>query len=64
MLHLTKSVPTTGSSSGSANMDLSNIIDMPIVFADNEGNIPEHQQADKDIKPGALSVMVYILDFN
>nr|NP_001260964.1 reduction in Cnn dots 1, isoform F [Drosophila melanogaster]AGB93496.1 reduction in Cnn dots 1, isoform F [Drosophila melanogaster] len=54
MLHLTKSVPTTGSSSGSANMDLSNIIDMPIVFADNEGNIPEHQQADKDIKPAPI----------
>ncbi|XP_050743819.1 uncharacterized protein LOC108036912 isoform X6 [Drosophila biarmipes] len=54
MLHLTKSVPTTAASSPSGNMDLSNIIDMPIVFADNEGNIPEHQQADKDIKPAPI----------
>ncbi|XP_039481684.1 uncharacterized protein LOC120445370 isoform X7 [Drosophila santomea] len=54
MLHLTKSVPTTASGSGSGNMDLSNIIDMPIVFADNEGNIPEHQQADKDIKSAPI----------
>ncbi|KQS62646.1 uncharacterized protein Dere_GG22446, isoform C [Drosophila erecta] len=54
MLHLTKSVPTTASGSGSGNMDLSNIIDMPIVFADNEGNIPDHQQADKDIKPAPI----------
>nr|XP_016929226.1 KAT8 regulatory NSL complex subunit 3 isoform X3 [Drosophila suzukii] len=48
MLHLTKSVPTTAANSPSGSMDLSNIIDMPIVFADNEGNIPE---ADKDVKP-------------
>jgi len=52
MLHLTKSVPTTAANSPSGSMDLSNIIDMPIVFADNEGNIPE---ADKDIKPGGLN---------
>ncbi|XP_037715445.1 uncharacterized protein LOC119550669 isoform X3 [Drosophila subpulchrella] len=54
MLHLTKSVPTTAANSPSGSMDLSNIIDMPIVFADNEGNIPEHQQADKDIKPAPI----------
>ncbi|XP_016929228.3 KAT8 regulatory NSL complex subunit 3 isoform X8 [Drosophila suzukii] len=51
MLHLTKSVPTTAANSPSGSMDLSNIIDMPIVFADNEGNIPE---ADKDIKPAPI----------
>ncbi|KMY93677.1 KAT8 regulatory NSL complex subunit 3 isoform X7 [Drosophila simulans] len=54
MLHLTKGSPTAASSSGSSNMDLSNIIDMPIVFADNEGNIPEQQQADKEIKPAPI----------
>ncbi|KAH8348646.1 hypothetical protein KR084_009456 [Drosophila pseudotakahashii] len=54
MLHLTKSVPTTATNSPSGSVDLSNIIDMPIVFADNEGNIPEHQQADKDIKPAPI----------
>ncbi|XP_017133088.1 uncharacterized protein LOC108149768 isoform X3 [Drosophila elegans] len=54
MLSLTKNVPTTTSSSSSGNLDLSNIIDMPIVFADNEGNIPEHQQADKDVKPAPI----------
>ncbi|XP_016973607.1 uncharacterized protein LOC108040603 isoform X2 [Drosophila rhopaloa] len=54
MLHLTKNVPTTANNSPSGNMDLSNIIDMPIVFADNEGNIPEHQQVDKDVKPAPI----------
>ncbi|XP_033153150.1 KAT8 regulatory NSL complex subunit 3 isoform X5 [Drosophila mauritiana] len=54
MLQLTKGSPTAASSSGSSNMDLSNIIDMPIVFADNEGNIPEQQQADKEIKPAPI----------
>ncbi|XP_017069292.1 KAT8 regulatory NSL complex subunit 3 isoform X7 [Drosophila eugracilis] len=54
MLHLTKSAPTTANSSASGSMDLSNIIDMPIVFADNEGNIPEHQQVDKEIKPASI----------
>ncbi|XP_043644810.1 KAT8 regulatory NSL complex subunit 3 isoform X7 [Drosophila teissieri] len=54
MLHLTKSVPTAASGSSSGSMDLSNIIDMPIVFADNEGNIPEHQQAEKDIKTAPI----------
>ncbi|XP_032596948.1 KAT8 regulatory NSL complex subunit 3 isoform X2 [Drosophila grimshawi] len=39
MLQVTKNVPTTSSS-----VDYSNIIDMPIVFADNEGNISEQQQ--------------------
>jgi len=61
MLHLTKSVPTTAANSPSGSMDLSNIIDMPIVFADNEGNIPE---ADKDIKPSGLngvSLLIMIL---
>ncbi|XP_020802388.1 KAT8 regulatory NSL complex subunit 3 isoform X8 [Drosophila serrata] len=57
MLQLTK--PATSSSSG--NVDLSNIIDMPIVFADNEGNIADQQQQqqqlqqlDKDIKPAPI----------
>ncbi|XP_032571192.1 KAT8 regulatory NSL complex subunit 3 isoform X6 [Drosophila sechellia] len=55
MLHLNNlNSPTAASSSGSSNMDLSNIIDMPIVFADNEGNIPEQQQADKEIKPAPI----------
>ncbi|XP_017015372.2 KAT8 regulatory NSL complex subunit 3 isoform X8 [Drosophila takahashii] len=54
MLHLTKSVPTSATNSPSGSVDLSNIIDMPIVFADNEGNIPEHQQADKDIKTAPI----------
>ncbi|SPP74385.1 uncharacterized protein LOC117591771 isoform X9 [Drosophila guanche] len=31
----------------SGNVDLSSIIDMPIVFADNEGNIPEGQKDPK-----------------
>ncbi|XP_017836876.1 uncharacterized protein LOC108596028 isoform X2 [Drosophila busckii] len=42
MLQVTKNV---GVPSGvNSNMDLSNIIDMPIVFADNEGNIADQQQ--------------------
>lgn len=32
---------STPNSSSSSNMDLSNIIDMPIVFADNEGNLSD-----------------------
>ncbi|XP_043066217.1 uncharacterized protein Rcd1 isoform X3 [Drosophila bipectinata] len=52
MLQLTKNVSTPPASSSSSSMDLSNIIDMPIVFADNEGNIADQQkQADKDHKP-------------
>ncbi|KPU76133.1 uncharacterized protein Dana_GF12905, isoform B [Drosophila ananassae] len=52
MLQLTKNVPTPPASSSSPSLDLSNIIDMPIVFADNEGNIAEQQkQADKEHKP-------------
>ncbi|XP_017049725.1 uncharacterized protein LOC108093882 isoform X8 [Drosophila ficusphila] len=54
MLHLTKNVSSTSAGSPSGNMDLSNIIDMPIVFADNEGNIPGQQQADKDNKPAPI----------
>lgn len=42
MLQLTKNVPST--STVSNQMDLSNIKDMPIVFADNEGNIADQQQ--------------------
>lgn len=56
MLQLSKPASATGGSPSSANVDLSNIIDMPIVFADNEGNIAEQQQqqqqVDKDPKPG------------
>ncbi|KAH8401334.1 hypothetical protein KR009_004629 [Drosophila setifemur] len=47
MLQLTKNVPTTATSSGQGTMDLANIIDMPIVFADNEGNISEQKQGEK-----------------
>ncbi|KAH8355137.1 hypothetical protein KR093_006607 [Drosophila rubida] len=43
MLQLTKNV-SAPQSSVTGNMDLSNIIDMPIVFADNEGNIADQQQ--------------------
>lgn len=43
MLQMTKNVSNTQSTVGN-NMDLSNIIDMPIVFADNEGNFAEQQQ--------------------
>lgn len=39
-LQLTSAAGKTSSSTGS-NVDLSNIIDMPIVFADNEGNISD-----------------------
>ncbi|XP_015019942.2 uncharacterized protein LOC6580862 isoform X5 [Drosophila mojavensis] len=43
MLQMTKNVPAAQGTVGS-NVDLSNIIDMPIVFADNEGNFAEQQQ--------------------
>ncbi|KAH8299867.1 hypothetical protein KR044_007107, partial [Drosophila immigrans] len=43
MLQLTKNV-SAPQQSIAGNMDLSNIIDMPIVFADNEGNIADQQQ--------------------
>ncbi|XP_017959678.1 KAT8 regulatory NSL complex subunit 3 isoform X5 [Drosophila navojoa] len=46
MLQMTKNVPATQPTVGS-NVDLSNIIDMPIVFADNEGNFAEQQQQQK-----------------
>ncbi|XP_034652658.1 uncharacterized protein LOC117891344 isoform X1 [Drosophila subobscura] len=41
----------------SGNVDLSSIIDMPIVFADNEGNIPEGQKDPKIVPatPGRTS---------
>ncbi|KAM8712201.1 hypothetical protein ACLKA7_012681 [Drosophila subpalustris] len=45
MLQLTKNVPAPPAIS--SNVDLSNIIDMPIVFADNEGNIADQQQQQK-----------------
>ncbi|KAH8290703.1 hypothetical protein KR054_005162, partial [Drosophila jambulina] len=59
MLQLTKPATATSSSSTvSGNVDLSNIIDMPIVFADNEGNIADQQQQqqqlEKDIKPAPI----------
>lgn len=55
MLQLTKNVPST--STVSNQMDLSNIKDMPIVFADNEGNIADQQQqqqqqSEQHIKTG------------
>ncbi|XP_017866609.1 PREDICTED: KAT8 regulatory NSL complex subunit 3 isoform X3 [Drosophila arizonae] len=43
MLQMTKNMPAAQPTGGS-NVDLSNIIDMPIVFADNEGNFAEQQQ--------------------
>ncbi|KAH8254284.1 hypothetical protein KR032_009269, partial [Drosophila birchii] len=55
MLQLTKpaTASTTSSSAASGNVDLANIIDMPIVFADNEGNISD-QQMEKDQKPAPI----------
>lgn len=56
MLQLTKNVPAPPAVINQ--MDLSNIIDMPIVFADNEGNIADQQQqqqqAEQQIKTGKL----------
>lgn len=43
MLQMSKNMPAAQPTVGS-NMDLSNIIDMPIVFADNDGNFAEQQQ--------------------
>ncbi|XP_064535878.1 KAT8 regulatory NSL complex subunit 3 isoform X6 [Drosophila montana] len=43
MLQMTKNMPAPSPSIANS-MDLSNIIDMPIVFADNEGNFAEQQQ--------------------
>ncbi|KAH8269591.1 hypothetical protein KR018_010001, partial [Drosophila ironensis] len=66
MLQLTKNVATPSTSSSATNMDLSNIIDMPIVFADNEGNIAEQQQQKPLDKPGTILVVFleeYILIF-
>lgn len=58
MLQLTKNVPTPPANSSSPSVDLSNIIDMPIVFADNEGNIAEQQkQAEKEHKPGNFKLL-------
>ncbi|XP_034478251.1 KAT8 regulatory NSL complex subunit 3 isoform X2 [Drosophila innubila] len=46
MLQLTKNVPAPPTIS--SNVDLSNIIDMPIVFADNEGNIADQKQQQSE----------------
>ncbi|XP_070140249.1 KAT8 regulatory NSL complex subunit 3 isoform X5 [Drosophila kikkawai] len=58
MLQLTKPATATSSSSSSGNVDLANIIDMPIVFADNEGIISDQQQqqqpVEKEIKPAPI----------
>ncbi|XP_059225572.1 KAT8 regulatory NSL complex subunit 3 isoform X2 [Stomoxys calcitrans] len=43
----------TSSSSASSNLDLSNIIDMPIIFADNEGNLSEGMDSNKATSAGA-----------
>ncbi|XP_034110690.1 KAT8 regulatory NSL complex subunit 3 isoform X7 [Drosophila albomicans] len=43
MLQLTKNV-SAPQQNVAGNVDLSNIIDMPILFADNEGNIADQQQ--------------------
>lgn len=61
MLQLTKNVPTT--STVSNQMDLSNIKDMPIVFADNEGNIADQQQQQQQIEQHIKTGKVMKLTF-
>ncbi|XP_030388585.1 uncharacterized protein LOC115634813 isoform X2 [Scaptodrosophila lebanonensis] len=54
-LQLTKNVPATTAVANavSSGMDLSNIIDMPIVFADNDGNIAEQQEQQPPVTKSA-----------
>ncbi|XP_068146017.1 KAT8 regulatory NSL complex subunit 3 isoform X2 [Drosophila tropicalis] len=48
----TVSSPEAGQQVGSRQMDLSNIIDMPIVFADNEGNLADQAGKQQTTRPG------------
>ncbi|EDW77150.2 uncharacterized protein Dwil_GK22215 [Drosophila willistoni] len=43
--------PDAAQQGGSRQMDLSNIIDMPIVFADNEGNIADQAEKQQTTRP-------------
>jgi len=59
MLQLTKNVPAPPAIA--SNVDLSNIIDMPIVFADNEGNIADQkqQQSEQQLSSKNLQSILY-----
>lgn len=46
---------TVASSSAASNLDISSIIDMPILFADNEGNISEGMETSKTTSMGSTT---------
>ncbi|XP_037950747.1 KAT8 regulatory NSL complex subunit 3-like [Teleopsis dalmanni] len=49
-LQLTTNAPKTVTETSTGNLDLSNIIDMPIVFADNDGNLTESVVQSTDVE--------------